>query len=82
MLTPEEGSRCALWVATSGEVETYGPSGKYFTDSRQVWAESTQGHDHALGKSLWELNEQLLVEQNLKKGKDTLLRWDAAARSS
>ncbi len=77
MRTPEEGSLCALWAATSNEVEKEGMNGRYFTDPGQVSEGSTQAQDPELGKNLWELSEQLVKQ---KLGKDALLPWDVAAR--
>lgn len=79
MRTPEEGSLWALWAAMSDDVEERKLNGKYFTNPGQASEGSTQAQDPELGKSLWELSEQLVKQ---KLGKDALLPWAVAARDS
>jgi NAD(P)-dependent dehydrogenase (short-subunit alcohol dehydrogenase family) len=59
MLTPEQGARTSIYLASSPEVE--GVSGKYFARSRQV-SSSTASRDEAAGRKLWAISEGLVAE--------------------
>jgi NAD(P)-dependent dehydrogenase (short-subunit alcohol dehydrogenase family) len=55
-LTPEEGARTAIYLASSPEVEHV--SGRYFVDQNAVES-SPASHDAAAARRLWELSEEL-----------------------
>lgn len=55
-LTPEEGSRTAVFLATDDSVSE--TSGEYFYKS-QIWPTSKRGHDMNSAKRLFELSEDL-----------------------
>jgi NAD(P)-dependent dehydrogenase (short-subunit alcohol dehydrogenase family) len=56
LLTPEQGARTSIYLATSPEVE--GVSGRYFDRCRAV-ASSRASYDEAAARRLWEVSEQL-----------------------
>jgi NAD(P)-dependent dehydrogenase (short-subunit alcohol dehydrogenase family) len=56
-LTPAEGARTSIYLATSPEVE--GVTGKYFAKSREKPA-SADGRDRDAQKRLWSMSEELL----------------------
>ncbi len=55
-ISPEEGARTSMHLATSPEVE--GVSGQYFVKSRPARS-SPQSHDRAAADRLWRLSEEL-----------------------
>ena len=58
-ITPEEGARTVLYLATSPDVE--GVTGKYFKESRPVTS-SLISHDSVIGARLWNLSLRLTGE--------------------
>jgi NAD(P)-dependent dehydrogenase (short-subunit alcohol dehydrogenase family) len=63
MLTPEQGARTSIYLATSPEVE--GVSGRYFQECREVRS-SDASYDEAAAARLWRISEDL-----------TGVRWNA-----
>lgn len=57
MVTPEEGAKTQIYLATSDEVR--GTNGKYFVDAKPA-ATSAQGSDPDLARRLWEKSEALI----------------------
>lgn len=55
-ITPEEGARTTIHLASSPEVE--GVTGQYFVKSRPARS-SPQSHDRAAGERLWQISEEL-----------------------
>ncbi|MBN1454273.1 MAG: SDR family oxidoreductase [Anaerolineales bacterium] len=55
-LTPEEGARTAIYLASSPDVE--GVSGKYFVREREV-ASDPVSYDESTAKGLWEMSEEM-----------------------
>ncbi len=68
MLTPEQGARTSIYLASSPEVE--GVSGRYFHECREVHS-SKASHDEGAAARLWRISEDL-----------TGLRWNAAGGQS
>ena len=56
-ISPEEGAKTTIHLASSPEVE--GVSGQYFAKSQQATA-SAAGRDDAAARRLWELSEQMV----------------------
>jgi NAD(P)-dependent dehydrogenase (short-subunit alcohol dehydrogenase family) len=56
MLTPEEGARAIVHVASAQELE--GVSGRYFEQARDV-PSSPASYDEAVARQLWEVSAQL-----------------------
>jgi NAD(P)-dependent dehydrogenase (short-subunit alcohol dehydrogenase family) len=56
LLTPEQGARTQIWLASSPEVE--GVTGGYFMRKKQI-APQRQARDPELRRRLWEVSEQL-----------------------
>jgi NAD(P)-dependent dehydrogenase (short-subunit alcohol dehydrogenase family) len=57
-LTPEEGARTAVYLASSPEVESV--TGKYFVREREV-ASDPVSYDESVAKRLWELSEEMTL---------------------
>jgi NAD(P)-dependent dehydrogenase (short-subunit alcohol dehydrogenase family) len=55
-LTPEQGARTAVYLASSPDVETV--TGKYFVREREV-ASDPVSYDQAAAKRLWEVSEKM-----------------------
>lgn len=55
-LTPEEGARTVIYLATSPEVE--GMTGNYYIDNQPARS-SESSHDPALAKRLWQVSLEL-----------------------
>ncbi len=55
-LTPEEGARTAVYLASSPDVETV--NGKYFVREREV-ASDPVSYDESAAKRLWEISEKM-----------------------
>ena len=55
-LTPEQGARTVVYLASSPEVE--GLTGKYFVREREV-ASDPVSHDEAAARKLWEISAQM-----------------------
>jgi NAD(P)-dependent dehydrogenase (short-subunit alcohol dehydrogenase family) len=64
MITPEQGARTTLYLASSPDVD--GASGRYFYDCKEVRS-SEASYDGASAARLWQISEDL-----------TGLRWDEA----
>jgi len=65
-MSPEQGSECALWAATSPKVaeqaSTY--QGAYIRQADDsLGTESNQATDEALGSNLWQLSKQVIKEK-------------------
>jgi len=59
ILTPEEGARCSVFVATDSSIEKDNVKGKYFDAiSCQTKQSSEQSYNETLQKKLWELSEE------------------------
>jgi NAD(P)-dependent dehydrogenase (short-subunit alcohol dehydrogenase family) len=56
MITPEEGARTSIYLASSPEVE--GVTGRYFDQGRDV-PSSPASYDEAVARKLWEVSEDL-----------------------
>jgi NAD(P)-dependent dehydrogenase (short-subunit alcohol dehydrogenase family) len=56
ILTPEQGARTQIWLASSPEVE--GVTGGYFTRKKQI-APQRQARDAEVRRRLWEVSEEL-----------------------
>jgi NAD(P)-dependent dehydrogenase (short-subunit alcohol dehydrogenase family) len=56
MMTPEEGARTSIFLASSPEVE--GVTGRYFDQGRDV-PSSPASYDEAVARKLWEVSEEL-----------------------
>lgn len=56
MITPEEGARTSVWLASSPEVE--GVTGRYFDRGREV-PSSPASYDQAVARKLWEVSQEL-----------------------
>jgi hypothetical protein len=56
LLTPEQGARTQIWLASAPEVE--GVTGGYFMRKKQI-APQRQARDPEVRRRLWELSEQL-----------------------
>ena len=56
-ISPQEGARTSLYLATSPEVE--GVSGKYFVNRRPAQS-SKESHDRAVAKRLWQVSADLV----------------------
>jgi NAD(P)-dependent dehydrogenase (short-subunit alcohol dehydrogenase family) len=57
LLTPEEGARTSLYVATTPSLA--GVTGRYFANCREK-APSKEAQDEAMAKRLWTLSERLV----------------------
>jgi NAD(P)-dependent dehydrogenase (short-subunit alcohol dehydrogenase family) len=55
-LTPEEGARTIIYLASSSQVE--GVTGKYFVREREVPSDPIS-HDETAAKRLWEISEAM-----------------------
>jgi hypothetical protein len=55
LISPEEGAKTSLFLATSAEVE--GISGKYFSKSREKRS-SGESYDTAVQDRLWDVSER------------------------
>jgi NAD(P)-dependent dehydrogenase (short-subunit alcohol dehydrogenase family) len=60
MLTPEEGARTSVYLASSPDVE--GVSGKYFSKCKAVRSNAVS-YDEPSQRKLWALSEQLIQRQ-------------------
>jgi len=59
VLTPAEGARCSVFVATDSSIERDNVNGKYFDSiSCKTTETSKQSYDEFLQKKLWELSEE------------------------
>jgi hypothetical protein len=56
LLTPEEGARTSIYLASSPDVE--GVTGEYFIKCR-IASPSSKARDDASARRLWELSEKL-----------------------
>jgi NAD(P)-dependent dehydrogenase (short-subunit alcohol dehydrogenase family) len=65
-LTPEEGARTVVYLASSPDVE--GATGKYFVREREV-ASDPVSYDESAAKRLWEVSEEMtgLSSANLRQ---------------
>jgi NAD(P)-dependent dehydrogenase (short-subunit alcohol dehydrogenase family) len=63
MLTPEEGARTSVYLASSPEVE--GVSGKYFSKCKPLRSNAIS-YDEASQRKLWALSEQLVSDQGAR----------------
>jgi NAD(P)-dependent dehydrogenase (short-subunit alcohol dehydrogenase family) len=57
-LTPEQGARTAVYLASSPDVETV--TGKYFVREREV-ASDPVSYDEAAARRLWEVSEEMTL---------------------
>ncbi len=57
MLSPDEGAKTIVYLATSADVE--GVTGKYFYDCKIINS-SKESYDEACGEKLWLLSEKLI----------------------
>ena len=57
-ITPEEGARTSVYLASSPEVE--GVTGNYYTKCRAV-SVSAKARDDAIAQRLWDESDQLLA---------------------
>jgi len=55
-LTPEEGARTVVYLASSPDVEAV--TGKYFVREREV-ASDPASYDESAAKRLWEVSEEM-----------------------
>jgi NAD(P)-dependent dehydrogenase (short-subunit alcohol dehydrogenase family) len=55
-LTPEQGARTSIYLASSREVE--GVTGQYFVKEKPVRS-STRSHDRAVAQRLWQVSEEM-----------------------
>jgi hypothetical protein len=55
-LTPEEGARTIVYLASSPQVE--GVTGKYFVREREVPSDPIS-HDEEAARKLWEISERM-----------------------
>jgi len=58
-ITPEQGARTQIWLASSDEVA--GVTGKYFVDCRESKT-IPESYDLELGRKLWEVSEALIEQ--------------------
>lgn len=63
MLTPEEGARTSVYLASSPEVE--GVTGKYFSKCKPVRSNAIS-YDEASQRKLWALSEQMVSVQGAR----------------
>ena len=56
-LTPEEGAKTSIYLATSPEVE--GVSGKYFAKCKEKRS-NRESYDRDVQRRLWEVSEKLV----------------------
>ncbi len=59
-VTPEQGARTSIYLATSPDVE--GVTGQYFDDQQRNVPSAAISYDEAQQQRLWEVSEQLISE--------------------